>query len=348
MHSQKTSAALLLGALFAAAAPDLRAQTLTVPSGTPSTTRISEPFGGGPGRFQQILSGVTVGPANFKQLAFRAYGSSHAAHKLDMELRFGYSAKSPALMSTVFAENIASPLQVVVSRRSVNLPALPGAGGFVVRFPFDAPFQYAGSGNLLVEAIVYANDNGNQPFYYDLSLAFSTQVSYVSTYTSPQAASGVRYLNQGLWTAIDYSQATFTRFGNGCPGEGAYIPMISNVGFPRIGQIFQVHVTNIIGSRNTWLVLGRSKNAWGPVPLPFDLTSFGATGCTLYTDIVFMYPVLSSGGLSGTGYAYTGIYVPAFSGFVGAELLFQWLIHAPGANPLGLALSDAAASRIDV
>ena len=332
----------------------LEAQTppnFKVPSGTPPVRMTSEPFGKGLVRYQQVLSAqdIKVGPVNLKLMAFRPNRASFAtAHKLDMEILLGNSAKSPSVMSTVFAQNISGSLLTVLKRRKVTIPALPGKGGFSVKFPFDKPYQYNGKSDILYEIRIYGNDVGNKPFFYDLDLAFSSYVSYVANYTSPVAATGLRQLGQGLVTYFEYGKATFTTFGTGCKGEGGFVPSISNVGLPRVGNAFQVHVIKIPGLRNIWLFTGKSKTSWGKLPLPFDLSPLGLSGCRLYTDVVFIFPSQSQGGTGSNGYGFITLSIPAFPGFVGTKLYFQWMVEARSVPPLNIAFSDAAEARLDI
>ncbi len=354
MNLLKTAACGAWG-LFLFAFPSLlEGQTppnFVVPSGNPPLRRTSEPFGKGLARYQQVLSAqdIKVGAVNIKLIGFRPNKySSSTAHKLDMEIKMGNSAKTPAVLSTTFAQNVSGVLSTVVKRRKISLPALPGPGGFTVKFPFDAPYQYNGKSDLLYEIRVWGNDIGNKPFFYDLDLAFSRYVSYVANYTSPVAASGFRQIGQGLVTYFEYGKATFTPFGTGCKGEKGYVPAISNLGLPRIGHVFQVHVINLPGLRNIWLFAGKSKTSWGKLPLPFDLAPLGFTGCKLYTDVIFVFPRQTAGGGGNTGYGFVTLSIPAFPGFAGTKLYFQWMVEARSVPPWNLAFSNAAEARLDI
>ena len=341
---------LLLGA-FPSLLPGQTPPNFVVPSGNPPVRRTSEPFGKGLARFQQVLSAqdIQVGPVNLKLMAFRPNRySSSASHKLDLEIKLGIAAKAPPVLSTVFAQNISGSLSTVVKRKKISLPALPGPGGFSVKFPFDKPYQYDGKSDLLYEILVWGNDVGNKPFFYDLDLAFSKYISYVANYTSPVAASGSRWVGQGLLTYFEYGKATFTPFGTGCKGEKGYVPSISNLGLPRIGSAFQVHVVNLPGLRNIWLFTGKSRTAWGKVPLPFALAPLGFTGCKLYSDVVFVFPSQTQGGTGNNGYGYVTLSIPAFPGFVGTKLYFQWMVEARSVPPWNLAFSNAAEARLDL
>ncbi len=354
-EAMRTKRAWVLGGSFLLALlGPLGAQTppnFIVPSGNPPVRMTSEPFGKGLARYQQVLSAqdIKVGPVNLKLMAFRPNRSSFSSsHKLDMEILMGNSAKNPSVMSTVFAQNVSGVLSTVVKRRKITLPALPGAGGFSVKFPFDKPYQYNGVSNILYEIRIYGNDIGNKPFFYDLDLAFSKYVSYVANYTSPVAASGFRQTGQGLLTYFEYGKATFTSFGKGCKGEKGFVPAIGNVGLPRIGSAFQVHVANIPGLRNVWLFTGKSKTSWGKLPLPFDLSPLGFSGCKLYTDVVFVTHSLSQGGTGNNGYAFVTLSIPAFPGFAGTKIYFQWMVEARSVPPWNIAFSNAAEARLDL
>ncbi len=347
--AMKIKSILALATLYAAFCANPRPQTFIVTSQTGYTWHTNGPFGKGLARFQQVYShtDIKVGPCTLKSIAFKPYKySSCKSHTINLEMGFGYSARSPMFLESVFSRNILGNLTPIWAKRNVNLPAIPGSGGFIVKFPFDKPFQYNGKGDLLLEIKIYGNDIGNKEFFYNLLYPYSSMVSYVSNYLSPYATSGTVFKSRGLLTLFRYDKAGFVTFGSGCKGEGGYIPEISNTGIPKIGQSFYVNVTRINGQRFVWLMVGLSNKKWGNINLPFDLTNLGATGCSLLVENRVTYPSLSMGGPVGFGYSRVKLDIPGHNLFLGINLFLQWMVQAPNANPVSLAFSNGGIAII--
>lgn len=88
------------------------------------------------------------------------------------------------------------------------------------------------------------------------------------------------------------------------------------------------------------LLIGDSRDWFGTLPLPLDLTPLGAPGCSLLTNVVLALPTVSPiQGLTalalGPETALRGL----------APLYFQWCVADP-ANALGLLFSNAIAVQV--
>lgn len=144
----------------------LAQQTITIPPGRATTEGESEitPFipwysMSGQGRYQW-LSGENRGPAiaGIAKLEMRRDGKSGAgvypARTTDLEVVMAHT--NAAAPSTVFADNYKGKVStVVLPRRTVDLPdhsANVGAPApWTIVIPFDVPFSYNGTDDLLVE-----------------------------------------------------------------------------------------------------------------------------------------------------------------------------------------------------
>jgi len=134
--------------------------------------------------------------------------------------------------------------------------------------------------------------------------------------------------------------ASFTPFGQGCLGTVG-VPQLALVGgMPILGTTFKVACTNLqpdhfatmwIGFSNTTSVLGT---------LPFDLTTLGMPGCTLFV----------SGDLVGTllnwnGMALWEATLPNAPEFVGLPFYLQAGV-IDRINALGMVVTNAAEVRV--
>ena len=81
---------------------------------------------------------------------------------------------------------------------------------------------------------------------------------------------------------------------------------------------------------------GFSKQAWGPIKLPFNLTVFGMNGCSLYASPEFLAPIPPNNGVARFTLA-----LPNDPAFAGAGWHNQGFVLDKGANALGATVSNA-------
>jgi hypothetical protein len=138
---------------------------------------------------------------------------------------------------------------------------------------------------------------------------------------------------------VSFYQPASKSHGSGCGPVAAWFWE------PLLGQTyFESHVGQATPSAPAALLVGVSATSWKGLPLPFDLGFFGAPGCALLTGPVVMLPALTNA----AGAAHVNIPIPSDPVLLGATLQQQWMVAAPGANPLGFAFSDAVASTIKI
>ena len=179
-----------------------------------------------------------------------------------------------------------------VFNATVNWPALPSTLAppekFLVRFKLARPFTYLGLG-LAIDHFSYASTG--RSFGY--------------------AVDAVRKnLDAGKWSPYGVSCALSENRGYAIP---------SNPGNQR-----PLELVLFGGPQNSAAVgvLGGSNTKWGPLKLPFDLSPFGMTGCSVLAsqDILLPTTTLSTGGAKLT------FLIPKDPRLAGLRLFAQWMV----------------------
>ncbi len=134
-------------------------------------------------------------------------------------------------------------------------------------------------------------------------------------------------------------RAALADYGSGCPTGRA--PTLTAEGRPEIGATFDVALHTTAG-RTVFLGLGLRTDLWQGRLLPFDLTALGAPACLLLQDLVD-----APGGVTDAlGSLRFTLAVPSEPAMRGRSLYLQGLVLDPGANALGLALTQGIAARL--
>ncbi len=128
-----------------------------------------------------------------------------------------------------------------------------------------------------------------------------------------------------------------------------YVSCPSSVGSPRLtgecpwlGETFRVSIEGLPRAAPALTLLGFSATTlFGSIPLPLDMTFFGMTGCTLYTDIAVSLPMAVSNGV-----ATWSMTLCACPNLIGTAFFCQGLAADPPANPAGLILTNAGAGIV--
>ena len=153
----------------------------------------------------------------------------------------------------------------------------------------------------------------------------------------PQPQHWVRY------TFAD-PQAKWTAFGFGCVGTaGTPSLAIAPGSLPWAGYPFVVNVTNLPASslRVPFGLLGVSRSSWQGLSLPVDLGVIGMPGCNLHVGMDVTFPLSAP-----TGTASWSLTLPASPTFVGSSLYQQVCVLDPGANALGVSISNAGEAYV--
>lgn len=134
--------------------------------------------------------------------------------------------------------------------------------------------------------------------------------------------------------------ATFGPYGAGCAGTLGLPTMAAQPGSrPVFGQILTVNVNNLPFGI-ALMGIGFSNTASGPLPLPFDLTVIGMTGCNLLAD-----PLITDV-VAGGATASWPLAVPANPGLLGTVLYNQAFPLDFAANPFGFTATNGGRIKL--
>jgi hypothetical protein len=136
-----------------------------------------------------------------------------------------------------------------------------------------------------------------------------------------------------VWSG-PFSSSLYWAYNLVCCGSGGPVPVISNVGLPRINNQFSVDLANALASSPSLFAIGTTRTA-------IPLAAAGAPGCTLYTNIALILGQTTSA----TGTVSTKFSVPNDSRLIGVTLFGQYAINDP-VNGLGLAFSPGGEIKI--
>ncbi|HHI80075.1 MAG TPA: hypothetical protein ENK02_08840 [Planctomycetes bacterium] len=287
-------------------------------------------------RYQQVFSNSELRNAVMTGVSFRQDDriSGRAGGSIPLKILLGYTFKTPATLTTNFAANFKTGSAVQVFNGTLRLPTLTGRNSdpkkFAVNIKFSRPFVYQQTRSLSL-LIEMTNSSPTSTFYY-LDAAFGSRATTSRLYAlNPTATTGYVQRNYGL----------VMRFDN-APPVGA-IPQLTNTGAPEINRSFRIHLSQARKNSVAVLLFGLSKTRWGPVPLPWDLSFIGGTGCKLYVSfdlILGAVPTGTSGG--GTLVLPT----PNDRSLIGKVFHNQWFVVDRPANALGLVFTNAGTGKI--
>jgi hypothetical protein len=286
-----------------------------------------------PARRQVLVDGAHLAAAlrrTFWSVAVRRNMGDPAALQegvLALEVWLSHTGVSAAAPHFEFARNRGKDHRLVF-QGEVRFPACPPAPSspapwaapFAVTLPFSTPFPYLG-GTLCLETV-----------------------------TARVREAGGALLPAPWWTidAVTSDPAgTVSLFGTSCiPGMGALPAGVD----PATASLGATAVFFLRGPKRTGLAVcavGTNDRTFSGLPLPFDLSRFGATGCALYTDWVWTKGAAVSAPPGGqTGYAGCELELPADPSLLGASMFGQWLFLDPTANPLGFTLSNGVKATL--
>ena len=126
-------------------------------------------------------------------------------------------------------------------------------------------------------------------------------------------------------------------YGQGCPGTGGEPVLTAPGGPPAVGnQGFQVGVLGAAGAP-ALLALGLSSQLHQGLPLPLDLSPYGANGCSLNTSCDASSLLL----IGPNGFGALTLPLPGSPSFAGFQFLAQWfVVDAAAPNARSLAASQ--------
>lgn len=152
---------------------------------------------------------------------------------------------------------------------------------------------------------------------------------------------GLEITQESTWVYGPAFPATTSSFGTACPGSTG-TPQLSALTLPWLGTDFSQKISGILPGTTTILEFGVSNTTWGPLLLPYDLSSVGMTGCTQYTNIKFMANLVADP----AGEAQFDVALPNVPALLDSVLYTQAFSADLAANPLGATTSNALEVRL--
>jgi hypothetical protein len=223
----------------------------------------------------------------------------------------------------------------VLPAQNVVLPNMPPAlptdpTVFFINIPFTTPFPWAPAArNMLIQVTNRGNSNGNAIFTYPLDAG--SGVTSTRLYASPETAlTGTATRNYGHVMLF------------GRAGGGNAVPVLATTGRPVISTSLTIDLS-MARPGVAVLLTGSSNTSWGAIPLPLDLTSLGAPGCSLLAsgNLLIGATAVSAGGTGGVTLG-----IPNDAALVGLNFYNQYAVVDPSANVLGFAFSRGGNGKI--
>ncbi|MEM7204109.1 MAG: CRTAC1 family protein [Planctomycetota bacterium] len=135
-------------------------------------------------------------------------------------------------------------------------------------------------------------------------------------------------------------EGSYVPFGVGCPGA-AGVPQLDATAGPELGATFVADLTQLPSGAAGALLVGASKQSWGPLPLPLSLAPLGAPQCVLTVSAEAATPFFAAAG----GTAAWQLNVPPTPALAGLPFYNQAVV-VDGTAPGRLTLSNAAVAWI--
>jgi hypothetical protein len=234
-----------------------------------------------------------------------------------LEVSLSENTRSAAAADVRFAANRGSnPVQVFRGRFDLpespapRVTPAPWATPFSVRLPFATAYVYGG-GTLCVETVT-------------------------STAGPWWPLDGLRQNSAGKVLA----------YGNSCIPRLSGHPAGADAASQNLGSSAVVFLRGTRTQGSGLLLLGLDNKTIGAAPLPLDLASFGAPGCSLLLNPMVMAPIALAERPGGQGHVAVAIAVPYDVRLPGVSYYTQWLLREPGHNSLGLTFSNGVAATI--
>ena len=147
--------------------------------------------------------------------------------------------------------------------------------------------------------------------------------------------------NPDMWEYRTNAPGTFVAYGSGCLGSGGIAPALSSPDRPWVGESLNVRVDSLLPTAPVFMFVGFSNTFWSGIPLPYDLSSLGMTGCFLLAEPLVAPQLPNSGGS-----AQLSLAVPSGPALAGLDVYFQAITADPRANPFGAAVSNGGAAHL--
>lgn len=313
------------------------------------SARTLVPFSEQPMRYQQTLTGKVMAeqiasPVRLRGISFRTKNANDAG--VQIEVQIVISSYGGRVLNGIFDRNLGADAAIVVPKTKINLPTSRG-GWADLQLPFSQDWIWDGKSDVILDIRIYSNGNQNRQFFYwwdSIAPDFAAGVNAQYALGANSSTARVPLTNQGLVVRFDYQEGLVLNYGAGCKGQGGFVPKISTLGLPTVGNTgFRINVSNARPNTGAILMWGVSDTAWGPIKLPFALVNIGIPNCTLLAEPLDIIGTGTVGGSPGSGIGSVAFPIPASAIFLGLNLYMQWgVVDDTNNAALDLVFSDAA------
>jgi len=240
--------------------------------------------------------------------------ANYAGRNVDLEVFLAESPNDAATSAGTFASNVVTGTEInVIPRQMISLPQVPD-NSWAVRLPFTNPFLFTGLAHISWRVNNYGNSNNNAIFTYPLD----------------------------AWSSWGASQG----LGSGCRSANGTSSAQHSAVVPATGQVAQFYGYSYVpaGGLPAVLAIGNSSTSFSGVPLPFDLTPFGAPGCSLYVNWLLVLTSVTNANSSGS--VQINVPLPNDPALTGSTVYSQYLFADPTGNALGLFTSNGQSTQV--
>lgn len=183
----------------------------------------------------------------------------------------------------------------------------------------------------------YTNGNGSNQEFVNVDVGIHCGIVLTGLFNG--FTFSPRVWNGSLLYQVPPNAAAMRAYGSGCTGSnGAPVLARASGSWPKLGTTLQLELSRLPTTSGGFsLLLGTSSTLWGTLPLPFDLTPLGMTGCTALVGIE-----ASLFGIRNAGKGTLAVAIPNAPALLGRALFFQGFVPDQSANPFGATTSNAA------
>jgi hypothetical protein len=144
------------------------------------------------------------------------------------------------------------------------------------------------------------------------------------------------------WTYGTTAPASHSPYGAGCLGSAGTPDIALAPGRePWIGDSLELAITRLPPGQPAALNLGFSRTSWQGLALPFPLGAIGMPGCDLLVGPDLTCPLANP-----AGSATFPLRIPFDPRYIGLPFFDQALVLDPGANALGVIVSNGGAGKV--
>ncbi len=265
-------------------------------------------------RYQTIIRRDQLGESgHITGLAFSSVGAGVHTSK-SLLIRMSHISRGAALANG-FANNLPSPVTVLNARNHVwHL-----TGDDWDEIGLQSRFKYNGFSDLVIDVTVVGNSTVGAGSGFRIDRNTPRAYNYGWSGSVPALAGGRD--NSGLKMRVEFGCASSATYGEGCGGL-----RLGMTGQAILGQSYSFDVSGAAPGKQVFLNLGFSNS--GPL-YPWNLSTFGFSGCSFYSDIVSTM----NGIADGAGRSRFHLAAPNNPNLVGAKLYGQFVqlnASAPG------------------